>query len=249
MKNLFIPFLFAVLFFSLIPNQINAQITFQIGAGAGYSLPSGDYGGTAVDFYNGTKYGMNSGYNFHGKVRLGLLFINAFGEIGYSTFSGDGEIIAGNNNSSVDVKNKILSLRLGPEFKFDIPLSPITPYFDAFLSLNTFSGTVQFKSAPNGLPSDEKNIESASRIGIGGGGGILFSLGGLKLDLNIQYHLMNLAGKKFDGDPTKNQRLESYTFINDDKDPAALLGSTAHIISDSRSINAIEFKLTVLFGI
>ncbi len=249
MKNLYIPLLLTVLFFSLFSTQSNAQITFQIGAGAGYSLPGADYGGTTEDFYNGTKYGMSSGYNFHGKVRLGLLFINAFGEIGYSTFSGKGEIIAGNSNSTADVTNKILSLRLGPEFKFDIPLSPITPYFDAFISLNTFNGTVQFKSAPNGLPSDERNIESASRIGVGGGGGVLFSLGGLKLDLNIQYHLMNLVGKKFDGDATKNQRLESYTFINDEADPAYLLGNTAHFISDSRAINALEFKLTILFGI
>ncbi|HQF43269.1 MAG TPA: outer membrane beta-barrel protein, partial [Ignavibacteriaceae bacterium] len=148
MKNLYIPLLLTVLFFSLFSTQANAQITFQIGAGAGYSLPTADYGGTTVDFYKGTKYGMNSGYNFHGKVRLGLLFINAFGEIGYSNFSGEGEIIEGNNNSTVDVSNKVLSLRLGPEFKFDIPLSPITPYFDAFISLNTFNGTVQFKSAP-----------------------------------------------------------------------------------------------------
>ena len=51
MKNLFIPLLLTVLFVSLITSQTNAQITFQIGAGAGYSLPSGDYGGTAIDFY------------------------------------------------------------------------------------------------------------------------------------------------------------------------------------------------------
>ncbi len=249
MKRLYIPLLLTILFVSLFISKTDAQITFQIGAGAGYSLPAGDYGGTTVDFFNGSKYGMKSGYNFHGKVRLGLLFINAFGEVGYSTFTGEGEIVSGNNSSSVDVSNKILSLKIGPEFKFDIPLSPITPYLNAFVALNTFSGTVQFKNAPFGLPADVKDIESTSRIGAGGGAGVLFSLGGLKLDLSIQYHLMNLAVKKFDGDATKNQRIESYTFLNDEKDPALLLGSSEHIISDSRVINAIEFKLTLLFGI
>jgi len=238
----------SVLFVLVFTLQTNAQITFQVGAGLGYSVPAGDYGGTTVDFYNGTKYGMESGFNFHGKARVGLLFINAFGEIGYTTFTGEGEIIPADKNSSVKVSNKVLSIKVGPEFKFSIPLSPITPYLDGFVSLNTFSGNVQFKAAPNGLPSSEQEIKSATRIGLGAGGGVLLSLGGLNLDLSIQYSLMNMAGKKFDGDVTKNQRIESYTNLNDDKDPIA--GTIdSHFISDSRSIGAIEFKLTVLFGL
>lgn len=225
-----------------------SQVTFQLGGGVGYSLPTSDFGGTTVEYYNGTKYGMEPGFNLHAKARLGLLFINAFGEFGYTNFSNEGEIIPG-NNASVKVSQKVLSIKVGPEFKFSIPLSPITPYLDAFVALNTFSGKVQFKSAPNGLPSDERDMESASRVGLGAGGGVLFSLGGLNLDLSVQYHLMNVAGKKFDGDFLKNQRIESYTFLNDDKDPSYSSNSDAHIISDSRSIGAFEIKLTALFGL
>lgn len=249
MKKLHLAFFISALFIFFLSTQTNAQVTFQIGPGLGYSVPTGDYGGSTVDFYNGTKYGMESGFNFHAKARVGLLFINAFGEIGYTNFSGEGEIIPTDPNSSVKVSNKVLSIKVGPEFKFSIPLSPITPYLDGFVSLNTFSGTVEFKSAPNGLPSTKQDISSASRIGLGAGGGVLFSFGGINLDLSIQYHLMNLAGKKFEGDVTKNQRIESYTFLNDEKDPAFVSGNTAHIISDSRGISALEIKLTALFGL
>lgn len=241
--------IFIALFIFLFVYQLNAQISFQVGGGLGYSVPSGDYGGTTVEFYNGAKYGMEPGFNFHGKARVGLLFINAFGEIGYTTFSGEGEIDPTDKNKSVTVSNKVFSIKVGPEFKFDIPLSPIKPYLDGFVSLNTFSGAVQFKGAPNGLPSSEQDIKAATRIGLGAGGGVVFSLGGLNLDLSVQYSLMNIAGKKFDGDITRNQRLDSYVFLNDEKDPRYAAGNDDHIISDSRSIGAIEFKLTVLFGL
>jgi hypothetical protein len=229
--------------------QTNAQITFQIGGGVGYTVPSNAYGGSTVDFYNGTKYGLKPGFNFHGKVRAGLIFINAFGEIGYTTFSNDGQIIPNDPNSSVKVSNKLFSIKLGPEFKFNIAMSPITPYLDAFFSLNTFNGTVEFKGAPYGLPSSEQNISSATRIGAGAGGGVLFKFGGLNLDLSVQYGLLNMTGKEFKGDITKDQRLDSYIFLNDDKDPNYAVGDNAHIISGSRSIETLDFKLSVMFGI
>ncbi len=238
-----------ILFTSLVLTSPSySQVTFQLGGGIGYSVPTADYGGTTIEYYNGTKYGMEPGFNLHAKARLGLLFINAFGEIGYTNFSNEGEIIPG-DNASVKVSQKVFSVKVGPEFKFSIPLSPITPYLDAFVALNTISGTVQFKSAPNGLPSDERDMASASRVGFGAGGGVLFNLGGLNLDLSIQYHIMNGAGKKFEGDILKNQRIESYTFLNDDKDPSYSSSSDSHIISNSRSIGAIEIKLTALFGL
>jgi len=36
--------------------------------------------------------------------------------------------------------------------------------------------------------------------------------------------------------------------LNDDKDPNYAAGSNDHIIADSRSIGALEFKLTAMFG-
>ena len=82
MKKLQVSFLAAALFVIIFSFQTNAQVTLQAGVGLGYSVPTADYGGSTVDFYNGTKYGMSSGMNFHGKARVGLLFLNVFGEIG-----------------------------------------------------------------------------------------------------------------------------------------------------------------------
>ncbi|HCY76404.1 MAG TPA: hypothetical protein DHV28_10825 [Ignavibacteriales bacterium] len=246
MKKLHLAIFISALFVFLSSIQTNAQITFQVGAGLGYSVPTGDYGGSTIDFYNGTKYGMESGFNFHGKARVGLLFINAFGEVGYTTFSGSGESAPG--QGSVDLSNKIFSIKVGPEFPLSIPLSPITPYIQGFVSLNTISGTVEFKGI-SAVPTGKYDIASATRVGLGAGVGVMFSLGGIKLDANIQYHLMNIAGKEYKIETlTSHERLDNYTNLNDDKDPAA--GTTTdHFISDSRGISALEFKLSVMFGL
>lgn len=232
---------------SLLSFNSNAQINFQIGGGVGYSIPSGDFGGSTYDYYAGTKYGMSSALNLHAKARVGVLFFNVFGEVGYTSFSNNGSISPTEPDKTVDVKNKIFSIKVGPEYKLSIPMSPITPYLNAFVSLNSFSGTVQFKGSPNGLPSSEQDLNSASRIGAGAGAGVLFGLGGLNLDLSVQYHLMNIAGKEFSG--VKDNRLDSYIYLNDDKDPLYAPNNDKHIINSSRSIDAVEVKLTAMFGL
>ncbi len=232
---------------SIVALNTNAQVGFQIGGGVGYSIPTGDFGGSTSDYYMGTKYGMESALNLHAKARLSLLFLNVFGEVGYTSFSNNGSISAAEPDKTVDVTNKVFSIKVGPEYKLSIPMSPITPYINAFVSLNSFSGTVQFKGSPNGLPSSEQSLNSASRVGAGAGAGVLFSLGGLNLDLNVQYHLMNIAGKEFGG--SKDSRLDSYIYLNDDKDPLYAPNDDKHIISSTRSIDAIEVKLTAMFGL
>lgn len=227
--------------------QSNAQITLQFGGGLGYSSPSADMAGSTVDFFNGTKYGLESGFNIHGKARVGILFFNAFGEIGYTSFSGDGEAESG--QGKVDVSQKVFSIKVGPEFQLNIPASPITPYLQGFVSLNRFSGDVEFQGVSK-VPSGKYDIESESRVGFGAGAGVLFGLGGLNLDLNIQYHLMNIGGKEFNVvNSTSHERLDNYTSLNDDQDPLLGLGGDDHFISSSRSIDAFEFKLSVMFGL
>lgn len=246
MKKLYFSLLLPAFFVLVINIQTSAQITLQVGGGLGYSVPTGDYGGSVTDFYNGTKYGMKSGINFHGKARVGILFLNAFGEIGYTTFSGDGDTQSG--GGTIKNSQKIVSMKVGPEFPINIPLSPITPYVQGFVALNTFSGDVEFKGV-SGVPTGKKDLASATRVGLGAGVGVMFSLGGLKLDANIQYHLLNFAGKEYKIDNvTSHTLLDNYTSLNDDKDPVT--GTTMdHFISNSRGISAIEFKLTVLFGL
>lgn len=247
MKKLLSSLITAVLFVLIFALQSNAQITFQIGGGLGYSTATGDYGGSTIDFYNGDKYGMGSGFNYHAKVRAGLLLLNAFGEIGFTNFSGEGEATSGQGN--INVSNKIFSMKVGPEFPINIPLSPITPYLQGFFAVNTISGEVEFKGVAN-VPSGKYDIASATRVGIGAGIGAMFSLGVMKLDVNIQYHLINLTGNEYKIENlTSHERLDNYTSLNDGKDPSYSTGSNAHFISDDRGIGSLEFKVSAMFGL
>jgi opacity protein-like surface antigen len=235
---------FLVLFLTV---SIYSQVTFQAGIGLGYTIPTGNMAGNTKDFYDGNKYGLSNGINLHAKARIGVLSFNVFGEADYSTFSNNGEAQTGQDK--VDVSQKIISLKAGPEFSLGLPLIPITPYANIFLSVNTISGEVKFQGV-SGVPSGTNDIKSATRYGFGVGAGVMFDIStNLSLDLNLQYNNSNAFGKEFNlGNGTSHERLDNYTSLNDDKDP--LFGLTNdRIISDSRTLSSIEIKATVMFGI
>lgn len=246
MKNIALLSSALILFISSI---IYSQVTLQIGVGGGYILPTSDYAGTTEDFYNGAKYGMSSGYNLNAKVRVGLLGIDLFAIVDYSSISGDGQSDPDNKNSQIENTQNILSLKAGPEFKFSIPMSPISFYLDGFVSVNTFSGTVSFQGV-SGVPTGDYDLESAARVGAGGGGGVLwnaFSI--ITLDFGVNYNWYNLTGQQYTSVTTNPQRIDAYTSLNDDADPLYQSGSSDNFIGESRAINAWEFTITAMVGI
>jgi hypothetical protein len=246
MKNIVLLSSALILFISSV---MYSQITLQVGAGGGYIVPTGDYAGSTVDFYNGTKYGMSSGYNFNGKVRVGLLGFDLFGMIEYSSISGDGQSDPDNKNSQIENTQNIFSIKAGPEFKIEFPLSPVGIYFDGFLSVNTFSGTVSFQGV-SGVASGDYDLGTTTRVGAGGGGGVLLDfIPVVTLDLGVHYNWYNLTGKQYNSINTNLQRLDAYTSLNDDADPLYSESSSVHIVGESRSINAWEFTLTAMIGI
>ena len=239
-----------VLFTALLllgsPN-IYSQVTLQLGGGLGYISPAGDYSGSTVDFYNGTKYGMSGGFNYHAKARVGLLGFNLFGIIEYSTISGDGESEPG--KGEVENSHGIFSIKAGPEFNISPPLSPVGFYLDGFVSVNTFSGTVKFQGVAE-VPSGEYDLESATRFGVGAGGGVLLDvLPVVTLDFGVHFNLYNVFGKQYTGITTNPKRLDAYTSINDEKDPLFGTDDDIFIIENARSINAWQFTLTAMIGI
>lgn len=247
MKKFYFTAFVIITFIILTPSQASAQISLKVGGGVGYSLPSGDYGGSTTDLYAGTKYGMENGFNVHGKVRFNLLVIGGFGEIGYTSFSGSGEAEPGTGN--IDVSHKMLSLKIGPEVHIPLPLSPVTPYALGFISFNSISGDIEFQGVSN-VPSGKYDMATASRIGLGLGAGVLFSLGSLDFDVNIQYHFINIGGKEYKiENVTSHERLDNYTSLNDAKDPLYNLNSTGHFIKDDRGISALELKISIMFGL
>lgn len=244
MKKLILVILFSFSFISIS----SAQITAQIGGGLSYNLPQGDAGGTTDEFYKGTKYGLSNSVTFFAKGRAGLLGTSFFAEIDYGKLRGDGN--ADEDRGSVEVSLQNFSVKLGPEIMIDIPLSPVSPYLAPYLMINQFSGEVKFQGVSK-VPSGTYDLKSATRIGGGAAAGVLFKLNpALKIDISLHYQLLNLFGKQFDAvDPTSVRRLDSYTSLNDDKDPLYSSTSDEHIISDKRSINNIQFKVGLMFGL
>lgn len=234
--------LFSAIIFSTLSYS---QISVKVGGGLGYVTPSGDYGGSTIDFYSGSKYGLSSGYNLHLKAKVSILTFSLKGEVDYSSFSNNGESTPG--QGKVDLSQKILSLRVGPEFKINIPMLPLTPYLDANIALNSLTGEVTFQGVSR-VPSRTNEIPSATRIGFGFGGGIEYSLGpAVTLDAGVHYNLVNPIGKEYKSIASFD-RVDAYTSLNDDKDPLYSVSNDRTVVSGSRSINNIQFTLSVLFG-
>ncbi|MFH0990943.1 MAG: outer membrane beta-barrel protein [bacterium] len=241
--------LLAILLFVLVsPAILNAQVTIQVGAGAGIGMPAGDYKGATTEYYAGNNYGMGNGINFHAKARLGLIGFRLTGEVDYTSYSNSGDAEAG--KGTLDVKHKILAFRVGPEFHLSLPLVPVTPYLGANVALNTFSGETSFQGVAR-VPSQTFTMESASRIGVGFSGGVILKAGlFMTLDLNASYHLMNISGKEWkDINPITDQRLDTYLALNDEQDPQYKSGDVNHVIGNARSINAMQFRATLMFGL
>ncbi len=230
----------------VLPSQ--AQLTLQGGVGVGATIPSGDYGGTTLDTYAGTKYGLSTGYNVHAKLRFGAIGFHFAGEVSYSAISNTGNSEPG--QGSVDVKQNVLSFNVGPEYSIGIPLSPIKPYLGAHVALHRISGETSFQGAAK-LSSGVYSLQTATRFGVGGTVGAIISMGpAMNLDVAAHYDLMNIVGKTWeDATPSTDQRIDSYLTLNDDKDPQFAAGNDKHFISNSRSISAIRLTVTLMFGL
>ena len=242
-----IVFLTLVLFFTA--NYSYSQlISIKGGPVIGFTAPSSDYGGETSDFYAGTKYGLKSGFNYGvmGKVSFGP--IGGRLSIGYATLNNDGNSDPTQPNSTVAVKNNIFSFSIGAEFGFTIPFTPVRPYADIDLLFSTISGTYNFQGTPE-VTSGERNIESASRTGLGLALGTEIGFGkSFTLDLSLRYNLLNLFSKSYDGVTASNDRNFAYGYINDDADPNYSATNSKHPIGSSRTIATIQFNAGFLFG-
>lgn len=231
----------------LAAGTMYSQVTFQVGGGLGLVSPTGDMGGTTIDYYNGQKFGLSTGFTLFGKARLGLLGFNIVGELSYSALNNDGNSEPG--RGSVKVSQSILALKAGPEFQLNIPASPITPYLGVQLALNRFSGETTFQGVSK-VPSATYSVESASRFGVAFNGGVLIGIGGITLDVNLAYNLLNVGGRSFtDLNPSQRERIDSYLALNDARDPLYEPGDDKNFIVAERSMSSFQFVVGVMFGI
>jgi opacity protein-like surface antigen len=238
----------ASLLIALAYNTAFSQVSLRVGGGLGVFFPRSDYGGSTLDYYSGTKYGLSNGLNLHGKARLGIVGLSLVGEVDYSSLRNSGYSEAGQGN--VEVSQKVYTLKAGPEVHLKIPLLPFDPYVGANVAVNRFSGETIFQGVAK-VPSATYVVESTSRVGIGLTGGAIVKLNeSVSLDIGLHYNLMNLTGRSWDDlNPLQDQRLDSYLALNDDRDPAFRPNDDKHFISDQRSIQSFLFTVSLMFDL
>ncbi len=225
-----------------IQNSSSAQVSFSAGPSIGITIPSGDYSGSTLDYYAGTKYGLSSGVNFGAVVRANLTALNLKLKVNYSSLKNSGNSQAGQGD--IQLKQNLLMISVGPEYRISIPGSPIKPYIGANLVYTSFSGETAFKDVAR-VPTGTQQLQSASRTGLGLDLGVMFAVGTKSmLDLGLSYNAHNLFGKSFTGG---DARVDSYTSLNDEKDPA--FGGDKHPIGSSRTISTLQFNLSYLFNL
>jgi hypothetical protein len=232
----------------VIALPIMAQVDLKAGAGVGITSAVSDLNGSTMEYYSGTSYGQNSGLNIHGKAKVGLGGLDLVGEIDYSSLGSTGNSEPG--QGSVELTQKILSMKIGPEFHITIPALPIRPYAGVNIAWNRFSGEANFQGVSK-VPSATYTVNEATRLGAGFTIGAEVSLGPLlSLDFTTSYNFMNISGSEWlDVNPAVNQRIDSYLALNDSKDPLYIAGDDKHFISQDRSIHSMLFTVSFLFGL
>ncbi|MGH2575114.1 MAG: outer membrane beta-barrel protein [Ignavibacteria bacterium] len=232
----------------LMSGSAVSQVKFALGPTLGLTLPTGDYSGTTLDYYVGTKYGQSTGLNLGLVVKAGLgpiINIRVAGIFSFLKNEGNSEPGQG----FIEVKNGLFMISAGPEFSFKLPASPVKPYAGVDLLFTSISGETSFQGVSR-VPSGTFDMSTASRIGLGFGAGVEYTLSKKYiLDFTIRFNLINLTGKEFeDVNPTDDRRLDSYLALNDAKDPVYPTDIDKHPIGNDRSISVVMFNLAFLFG-
>jgi hypothetical protein len=154
------------------------------------------------DIYSIYDYPLSkTGYDFNGKIRLGLpvLPFTIVGIVSYNSLSDNAilpyQTINGIVNSKYTSLLSIVGVGIGIEYSI-LPFSIFKPYIGASAVMNFISGKSDYDN--NIYPHNKLN--STSRLGLDLGVGTLIDipLFPFSLDLEAKYRLANLTGKKFD---------------------------------------------------
>lgn len=234
-----------VIFFSVSLSY--SQLKYSIGPFIGVTIPTGDYSGTTIDYYNGIHYGLSSGADVGAifKIKLPVLAIRI--SAGYAPLKNTGLAVIDEPESYIEVKQSLFTISAGPEFHFNIPQSPIKPYAGIDLLLTSFNGEATFLHVPHGVPDATFSMSSTTRIGLGLGAGVEFGLGNkYSLDLGLRYNIHNLFGKNI---TASDNRTTSYLYLNDAADPLYPFDPVHHPISSNRNISTLNINLAFLFNL
>jgi len=174
-------FVILVLFFFL--GNVNAQKgKMAVGGQVGLSFPMGDFGDLA-----------SMGWGFIGNYFYGVTpEIDLTGTIGYYSWGGD---VEGTDLSFSDVP-----VIVGARYYFQ--RAEFTPYGMADLGLHFMSGGFTYVNPFTGQSTTVDN--SNTEFGLGLGGGFLYNIGEMMLDVNLKFNIISesnhftlMAGVKY----------------------------------------------------
>ena len=235
--------IFTVLLFS--PSSSFSQLHISLGPAVGYTVPQSDFAGSTSDYYKGTKYGLTGGIDFGAIGRLGLGPFNFNLSVLYTPLSNSGTSDV--SPHTVDIKMHILTVGVGTQYGFGVPLAPVKPYIGFDLLFSTFGGSFQFQGSPGyGLNTNSNDMNSSTRVGLGLAAGVNLKLLTTSIDISLRYNMLNLFSKRFEA--PSGDRLDSYLYLNDDKDPNYAASNQNHPIGSSRTIATLQLQLGVMFG-
>ncbi|MBN8585075.1 MAG: outer membrane beta-barrel protein [Ignavibacteria bacterium] len=191
MKKLVALFVILAAFLSLNNSTTFSQPQVKVHVTGGYNLPLPDLKGEYPADTNSMlqKSGFNAGadvkYYLGKKRNVGITLSGA-----YNSFSsGDISVTGG----SFITKVNIIAIGLGVEYSF-MPKGKTNPFLGAEFTGNFFSGN--YKTMPTGGTETEATMKSASRFGIGVGGGLDFTFNkSIGAVVGVKYNMANLIGK------------------------------------------------------
>lgn len=191
MKKLVALFVILAAFLSLNNSTTFSQPQVKVHVTGGYNLPLPDLKGEYPADTNSMlqKSGFNAGadvkYYLGKKRNVGITLSGA-----YNSFSsGDISLTGG----SFITKVNIIAIGLGVEYSF-MPKGKTNPFLGAEFTGNFFSGKT--KTTPTGGTETEATMKSASRFGIGVGGGLDFTFNkSIGAVVGVKYNMANLIGK------------------------------------------------------
>lgn len=221
-----------------------SQIHISLGPAIGYTIPQSDFAGNTTDYYNGTKYGLTGGIDFGAIGRLGVGPFNFNLSLIYTPLSNNGTSDA--SPHTVDIKMHIFTVGVGTQYGFGVPLAPVKPYIGIDLLFSTFGGSFQFQGTPKVNSSSSNDMNSATRVGLGIAAGVNLKLLTTSIDISLRYNMLNLFSKRYEA--PNGDRINSYLYLNDDKDPNYSATDDKHPIGSSRTIATLQLQLGVMFG-
>jgi len=206
LKKLVALFVILAAFLSLNNNSTFSQPQIKVHVTGGYNLPlpdlKGEYPADTNSLYQ--KSGFNAGadvkYYLGKKRNVGITLSGT-----YNSFSsGDVNVTGGTSISKVN----IISLGLGVEYSF-MPKGKTNPFLGAEFTGNFFGGKSTY--TPTTGTATEVTLKSASRFGIGVGGGLDFTFNkSIGAVVGFKYNMTNLIGK----DSVTSTVTNEYTLID-----------------------------------